>query len=193
MSSSSSPWLIVGLGNPEKKYNHTRHNVGFRVLQSQSLLFKEDSHYHALVAKTETALYCLPLTYMNASGEAVQPLADYYHIPPDHIVVIYDDKEIPFGTIRLRSSGSDGGHNGMKSIINRLGTQSFPRVRIGVGPTPERWDAADFVLAPFTTTEEQLLPQILTAAYDAALRIVRDGITKQSHADIHIDQDSSVK
>ncbi|MCW1930438.1 MAG: aminoacyl-tRNA hydrolase [Candidatus Kerfeldbacteria bacterium] len=179
-------WLIVGLGNPEKKYDRTRHNVGFRILDALASDFREEKKFNALVTKRDNIIYCKPLTYMNDSGDAVQPLAHFYDIPVERIVVIYDDKEIPFGTLRLRSSGSDAGHNGIKSIIERLGSKEFPRIKIGVGMMPEQWDAADYVLAPFTADEEKVLPEILQAAEEAIRDIVVRGLNPQTHRDITV-------
>lgn len=180
----SDLWLVVGLGNPEKKYDRTRHNIGFRVLDVLSHDFHEEKKFNALVAKDGNVVFCKPLTYMNNSGDSVQPLAHFYGIPSERILVIYDDKEIPFGTLRLRSSGSDAGHNGIKSIIERLGTSQFPRIKVGVGMMPEHWDAADYVLAPFTAEEEKIVPDIVQAAQTAVADVVIRGLNPQTHRDL---------
>lgn len=186
-------WLVVGLGNPEDKYTHTRHNIGFRVIDSSGVVLKYDKAFNAALGKKDEILFCQPHTFMNLSGIAIQKIAAYYAIPTEQIVVIYDDKEIPFGRIRLRSDGSDAGHNGMKSIIETLGTKQFPRVRVGVGPKPERWDTADFVLAPFTKKEEKDIANIITAALEGALDITQNGMNPQRHRDIIVIEEESKK
>ncbi len=177
--------LIAGLGNPEKKYAGTRHNVGFEaaeILRQQMGWGRTKTKFHSeLVQGTlgaEPCLLCRPLTYMNNSGIAVREIADFYRIPPDQIIVIYDDIALPPGTLRVRGSGSAGGHNGIRSIIAHLGTQDFARVRIGVGAKPEGMDLADYVLGRFSAEELPLIRQACTQAAEAVQVWVRQGLDK---------------
>lgn len=159
--------LIVGLGNPGKEYECTRHNVGFRVLDSMCSEWSAMTKCSALVGKSGKTLYAKPQTFMNLSGQAMQALLHYYKIDLADLLVVYDDKDLPFGTLRLRDAGSSAGHNGMNSIIETLGTEQFSRLRIGIAPTDDRaviHDTADFVLTNFTTEEEKKLPDIIDQA-----------------------------
>ena len=180
----SESWLIVGLGNPGSKYDHTKHNCGFRALDvlASKLGCKIDKgKFQGLYGKVSyngKKLFLLkPQTYMNASGLSVLQLSAYFSIPPQNIIVLFDDISLQPGRIRVRGNGSAGGHNGIKSIINQLGSQDFPRVKIGVGAkaTPEQ-DLADWVLSGFTSAEEMLLSKALNNAADAALTIIDYGI-----------------
>ena len=149
--SGGAAWLIVGLGNPGEKYENTRHNVGFQVIDElaerqgkpvQRLKFKALTGL--LTIGGEKALVMKPVTYMNLSGEAVRPAADFYKLPPERILVISDDVALAAGRLRIRAKGSAGGHNGLKSIIQHLGTDQFPRIRVGVGEKPHPdYDLAD--------------------------------------------------
>jgi len=166
--------LVVGLGNPGAKYSYNRHNVGFMALDwlahSINSLF-EPYGALGLISRGEIdqSSYCLlkPLTYMNLSGRAVGDLADRLHIPLERVLVVSDDFQLPFGMLRLRRKGSDGGHNGLKSIIHTLGASDFPRLRIGIGPSPAGIDPADFVLSDFTRPDFDRLQEILGRACDA--------------------------
>ncbi len=177
-------WLIVGLGNPGKDYSHTRHNAGFRALDvlAQRLSCKVDkSKFQGIYGQTTfrgEKLYLLkPLTYMNLSGQSVLQLSAYFHIPPERIIVLFDDISLPPGRLRIRGDGSAGGHNGIKSIIAQLGSQDFPRVKIGVGAKPDAGrDLADWVLSPFSAQEEKALAFSLERAADAALAIIEKGV-----------------
>lgn len=178
-------FLIAGLGNPEVKYAATRHNVGFEAamfLHERLGFSSERNKFQALISQGkiggESVILCRPLTYMNRSGIAIRAASDFYGIEPDNIIVIYDDVALPFGHLRLRKGGSAGGHNGMKNIIEHLGTQDFPRVRIGVGEKPAGWDLADYVLAKFTKEEIPIIRDTVNLASEAAESIVRDGIDK---------------
>lgn len=178
-------FLIAGLGNPEVKYAATRHNVGFEAamfLHERLGFSSERNKFQALISQGkiggESVVLCRPLTYMNRSGIAIRAASDFYGIEPDNIIVIYDDVALPFGHLRLRKGGSAGGHNGMKNIIEHLGTQDFPRVRIGVGEKPAGWDLADYVLAKFTKEEIPIIRDTVNLASEAAESIVRDGIDK---------------
>lgn len=160
-SSGSIEYIIVGLGNPEPKYDTTRHNAGFRAIDrlAENCGARINSLKHrALCGKAEISgkkvLLLKPQTYMNHSGEAVRSAADFYKVPPAKIIVLFDDCAIGVGEIRIRRKGSAGGHNGIKSLIEHLGTQDFPRVKIGVGEKPHPdYDMADWVLSCFSQTE----------------------------------------
>lgn len=185
----SDAWLIVGLGNPGKQYEHTRHNCGFRALDalSDKLNCKINKcKFQGLYGQADyngTRLYLLkPQTYMNLSGRSVLQLSAYYNIPPQRIIVLFDDISLEPGRLRIRNDGSAGGHNGIKSIIQELGSQSFPRVKIGVGakPHPEQ-DLADWVLSTFSANEEKALTTSLPAAGDAALCIIAHGVPEAAN------------
>ncbi|MBE6539566.1 MAG: aminoacyl-tRNA hydrolase [Ruminococcaceae bacterium] len=160
-SSGSIEYIIVGLGNPEPKYDTTRHNAGFRAIDrlAENCGARINSLKHrALCGKAEISgkkvLLLKPQTYMNHSGEAVRSAADFYKVPPAKIIVLFDDCAIGVGEIRIRRKGSAGGHNGIKSLIEHLGTQDFPRVKIGVGEKPHPdYDMADWVLSGFSQAE----------------------------------------
>lgn len=160
--------LVVGLGNPGKDYAQTRHNIGWRVVDT--LLNKADSQwsfekkFNAEICKHDDVLYCKPHTFMNLSGQAIGLILQYYTIALEDLIVIYDDKDLPFGTIRFRTQGSSGGHNGMNSIIDTLGTNEFARLRLGIAPEHLITDTAQFVLQPFNKAEAAALPQIIDAA-----------------------------
>lgn len=180
---SGESWLIVGLGNPGREYEKTRHNAGFRCLDiiAHQLSVKVDKlKYQGLYCQTNykgSKLFLLkPQTYMNLSGRSVLQLSAYFHIPPQQIIVLFDDISLEPGRLRIRADGSAGGHNGIKSIIQELGSQSFPRVKIGVGskPNPE-YDLADWVLSAFSAQEEKALAVSLKNAADAALAIIESG------------------
>ncbi len=177
----SSIYLIVCLGNPGKDYDHTRHNVGFRVgdvLVKTLSLEKKGEKFKSILYVSKHIFLIKPQTYMNLSGEAVQAVSQFYKIPVGQIIVIYDDVDLPFGDVRIRKQGSAGTHNGMKSIIQTIGTGEFPRLRIGVGPKPPGWDLSDFVLSKFTGDEEKLLPEILEKSARAVEVLISDGIEK---------------
>ena len=178
-------WLIVGLGNPGKDYEKTRHNCGFRVLDElgQMLNCKIDKAkfqgLYGQVSYNGKKIYLLkPMTYMNLSGKSVLQLSAYFNIPPQHIVVIFDDISLPIGKLRVRADGSAGGHNGIKSIVSELGSQDFPRVKVGVGAKahPEQ-DLAEWVLSTFTKDEEKALSVVFKRSADAALCIIDQNVT----------------
>ena len=185
----SDSWLIVGLGNPGKDYAHTRHNVGFRALDvlSEKLNCKVDKGkfqgLYGQVSYGGTKLYLLkPQTYMNLSGRSVLQLSAYFNIPPQRIIVLFDDISLVPGRLRVRADGSAGGHNGIKSIIAELGSQEFPRVKIGVGgkQNPEQ-DLADHVLSGFSAKEEKDLVSALDRAADAALFIIEKSVPEAAN------------
>lgn len=172
--------LIVGLGNPGREYVHTRHNAGFEVMDAIADHVSADisqKKFKALIDKVrignESVLLMKPQTYMNNSGEAVRAAMDFYHLTPQDLLVIYDDMDMPVGRLRLRQKGSAGGHNGIKSIIAQLGTEEFPRIRVGVGAKPNpQYDLADWVLSKFSEEDMTALQPALEHAADAAVKIV---------------------
>ncbi len=179
--------IVVGLGNPGKDYAFTRHNAGFLALDYMSDILKvkiNRSKYKALVAEAvidgKRVLLMQPQTYMNNSGEAVSEAARFYKIKPENIIVIFDDISLPVGKMRIRKSGSAGGHNGIKSIIEHLGSQDFPRVKIGVGEKPHKeMDLADWVLSRFPAEEQKVLFEKLGDASEA-VRLMVSGKTEEA-------------
>ena len=185
----SESWLIAGLGNPGNQYANTRHNCGFRVMDimAQKLGCKIDKlKFQGLYGKTVYGgknLYLLkPQTFMNLSGRSILQLSAYYSIPPQRIVIIFDDISLSVGRLRVRAEGSAGGHNGIKSIISELGCQDFPRVKVGVGANdnPER-ELADWVLSSFSAQEEKALSTALHNAAEAAICIVEKGVPEAAN------------
>jgi len=168
--------LIVGLGNPGREYAATRHNIGFmivdRLASEARVEFRNEKSWRAEVARTGDLLLCKPLTYMNLSGESVQALGQFYKIGPDEMLVVFDDMALPLGKLRLRASGSAGGHNGLKSIIEHLGTQEIPRLRVGIGAA-EPGAAIGHVLGRFAPEEREMLDQTLSRAVEA-IRCLRE-------------------
>ena len=186
---ASENWLIVGLGNPGREYEKTRHNAGFRAIDllADSLGCKIDKlKYQGLYCQTTyngRKLFLLkPQTYMNLSGRSVLQLSSYFNIPPARIIVMFDDISLAPGRLRIRPDGSAGGHNGIKSIIQEVGSQAFPRVKIGVGGKahPEQ-DLADHVLSTFSASEEKDLAVALRNAGDAALAIIDKGVPEAAN------------
>ena len=185
----SENWLIVGLGNPGKQYERTRHNAGFRAIDelAKSLGCKIDKgKFQGLYGQANyngKKLFLLkPQTYMNLSGKSVLQLSAYYSIPPQRIIVMFDDISLEPGRLRIRADGSADGHNGIKSIIQELGSQDFPRVKIGVGakPHPEQ-DLADWVLSTFSAKEDKDLSTALPYAADAALCVIDKGVPEAAN------------
>jgi peptidyl-tRNA hydrolase, PTH1 family len=165
--------LIVGLGNPGAKYERTRHNIGFqlmeRLAEKWQAEWKLEKKFQASVARVTRdgaeAILARPQTFMNASGEAVGPLSVFYRVPPEKLLVAVDDADLPLGEIRLRASGSSGGHHGLESIEQHLGTRGFARLRLGIGRTTDgRREITGYVLAPFTKAEAALVEEVLKAA-----------------------------
>ncbi|MBR2889433.1 MAG: aminoacyl-tRNA hydrolase [Oscillospiraceae bacterium] len=182
-------WLIVGLGNPGKEYERSRHNCGFRAIDvlAGKLGCKIDKGkfqgLYGQVSYNGKKLYLLkPMTYMNLSGRSVLQLSAYFNIPPARIIVLFDDISLAPGRLRIRPDGSAGGHNGIKSIIAEVGSQAFPRVKIGVGgkPNPE-YDLADWVLSGFSAKEEKDLISALDRAADAALCVIDHGVPEAAN------------
>ena len=186
---TSESWLIVGLGNPGSKYTDTRHNCGFLAIDllAEKLSCKIDKGkfqgLYGQVTYNGKKLYLLkPQTYMNNSGISVLQLSAYFSIPPQRIIVLFDDISLDPGRLRIRGNGSAGGHNGIKSIIAQLGSQDFPRVKIGVGAKPvAEQDLADWVLSTFSASDKKLMQPALQNAADAVLCIMDKGIQEASN------------
>ena len=180
---SGVEWLVVGLGNPGDKYENTRHNVGFLTIDhiaEEQRVPVQKLKYRALTNTVELggakALLMKPVTYMNLSGEAVGEAARFYKIPADHVLVISDDVSLPIGKLRIRKGGSAGGHNGLKNIIQHLGTDQFPRVRVGVGQKPHPdYDLADWVLGKFQGEDKKVMDEAVKRAADAVECILKEG------------------
>ncbi|MBE9169717.1 aminoacyl-tRNA hydrolase [Pleurocapsales cyanobacterium LEGE 06147] len=181
------PQLIVGLGNPEPKYYKTRHNIGFDVVDaiadSWQISWKENRRFQGLFAEGlaphgSKIRLLKPLTYMNRSGQSVRALTDWYNFTPQSVLVIYDDMDLPIGRLRLRLSGSAGGHNGIKSIISHLGSKDFPRLRIGIGKSDSKQETVNHVLGKFSPTEAKAIAQVLQLAVDAVEFSLKEGIEK---------------
>lgn len=178
--------LIVGLGNPDKKYEKTKHNVGFDALDELIDAYQIPSSGIAMkgmygkgIISGERVMVMKPLTYMNLSGNAVRAFTDYYRIDPaEELIVIYDDVDLPAGQVRIRKKGSAGSHNGMKSILQMLGTDEFVRIRIGIGPKPEKWDLADYVLAPFPKEERRSVEEVLAQTPLIIRTILEEGVSE---------------
>lgn len=181
----NKPYLIVGLGNPGAEYRQNRHNIGFMVVDTLAEVTRiplRRVEFRALVGKgslDDTRLILAkPQTYMNASGQSVAPLMHFYKIPESRLLVVHDDLDLPFGTLRLRPSGGTGGQRGMESIVSQLGTRDFARLRMGIGRPPGRMDPKDYVLHDFDPDQNEMLPEILQTAVDAIRRFIEDGIEK---------------
>ena len=175
--------LIAGLGNPGAGYDNTRHNVGWHVMDHLARLTDIRIYINRSSGLTGSGFYqgeklllVKPLTYMNLSGECITSLARYYRLPPEDVLVICDDVYLPLGQLRLRRSGSDGGHNGLKNIIQMMGSQDFPRLRLGVGPQPEGVDLIDFVLRQMNGEEAKICHAAEEEAAKAALLWASQGI-----------------
>lgn len=168
---------IIGLGNPDLKYKNTRHNVGFMV--TDRLLARKNlrlcDKFSGFFAKSEDTLFLLPLTYMNLSGRAVIELMNFYKLSPHDIIVIFDDASLPLGTLRFRAGGSDGGHKGIKSIIDTIGTSDFARLKVGIDEPPPDMPLENYVLGNFTKEETPILEKTLEIAADAIEDYLKNG------------------
>ena len=178
-------YLIVGLGNPEPEYSKTRHNMGFDVINKLSKEFgievkkqKFKSFYGQGTIENEKVILLKPQTYMNLSGEAVKPFADFYKIKPENILVIYDDIDIETGITKIRIKGGAGTHNGMKSVVNELNTTEFPRIRVGTGTNLPIIDLVNYVIAPINSEEYAKLEKGIDKAVEAVKEILKSGIDK---------------
>ena len=178
-------WLLVCLGNPGKEYANTRHNIGFLAadaLEKRTGVKFNKLKYRALTGEVtlggQRVLVVKPQTYMNLSGEAVKLAGGFYKIPPERILVLYDDVSLPLGKLRIRGSGSAGGHNGIKNIIAHLGTDAFPRIKVGVG-APQREDGlVDWVIGSFTASERKVVDAAIDRALDAAACVIEKGVSE---------------
>ncbi len=175
--------MIIGLGNPGAKYAGTRHNIGFDAVTAISDRFDipvKTKEWKGLTGKGRIGgcrvLLVQPQTFMNNSGECVRALMDFYKIPAEDVIILYDDVSLAPGKLRVRGKGSAGGHNGIKSIIAHMGTDTFERVRIGVGEKPEGWDLADYVLGRFPKEEEPVMRDALKHAVEAVESLIEDGL-----------------
>lgn len=175
--------IIIGLGNPTREYQATRHNVGFDAVTRicDDFNIRLDSKEHkALCGRGyiggEKVILAQPQTYMNLSGESVRALVDYYKLASEDIIVICDDIHLDVGQLRVRKKGSAGGHNGLKNIIAQLGTQEFTRIRVGVGEKPEEWDLVDYVLGRFPKEEEPVVREALARVSKACECIITEGV-----------------
>ncbi len=176
-------YIIAGLGTPTQEYVGTRHNVGFEAISALSDAFRipvEKKEARAIMGKgflrSEKIILCKPQTYMNLSGESIRVLSEYYRVPSDRIIVICDDINLPVGQLRIRPSGSAGGHNGLKNIIENLGTENFIRIRIGVGEKPLHTDLADYVLGHFNSEEKKIIDNAVKDVVKACETIFTKGI-----------------
>ncbi len=179
-------WLIVGLGNPGTEYKGNRHNVGQMVLDELAGRIGGSFKTHKARAQVlegrlgiggPRVVLAKPMSYMNVSGGPVAALANFYGIGPDHVVAVHDEIDIPFNTVKLKSGGGEGGHNGLRDMSKALSTKDYLRVRVGVGRPPGRMDTADYVLRDFGTAERKELPFLLDEAADAVDVLVREGLT----------------
>ncbi|GAC1546373.1 MAG: aminoacyl-tRNA hydrolase [Herpetosiphon sp.] len=179
-------FAIVGLGNPGERYANNRHNVGFRavsVLAARHALAWSEHRHHARIAtgviRGQRVIMAKPSTYMNESGTSVAPLVRWHKVEPTReLIVVYDDMDLPFGTLRIRASGSAGGQNGMKSIIQHLGTETFPRLRLGIGRPPQGWESRDYVLTNWRPEEAEPLREMLERAADAVELWLTEGLAQ---------------
>lgn len=177
-------WIVAFLGNPESKYERTRHNAGFMaasVLESKRGIKTNKLKFHAFTNVAEfggeRVLFMRPQTYMNLSGDAVAPAAAFYKIPAERVIVVFDDMSLPIGKLRVKRNGSAGGHNGIKSIISKLGTDQFPRVKIGIGAPPHPdYDVIDWVIGKLNDTDYKVINEAAAVALDAVEEIIENGV-----------------
>ena len=175
-------YLIAGLGNPTREYEKTRHNVGFEaidILADKAGTTVTEKKHKALYGKGyiggQKVILAKPQTYMNLSGESIREIADFYKIEPENIIILCDDINLSEGQLRIRLKGSAGGHTGLKNIISHLGTQEFPRIRIGVGEKPRGMDLADYVLGRFPKEQQAVMEEAYRDAAEAACMMIEDG------------------
>jgi PTH1 family peptidyl-tRNA hydrolase len=180
---SETSFLLVGFGNPGREYIHTRHNIGFMLmdriavrLNAQGMKLQSKAIVISSLYEGRKLIIAKPQTYMNLSGQSVQGLLHFYKLPIENLLVAHDDLDIPFGTIRIRPGGGPGGQRGMADTIDRLGTKEFPRLRLGIGRPPGRMDPKDYVLQDFSKEDQKFLPEVLDRATDAAFEFVKNGL-----------------
>lgn len=176
-------WLVAGLGNPGRQYAGNRHNAGFMIVDE--LLRRSGAGtprlrmgaelVEATLGRTKVIL-CKPMDFMNTSGFPLRRVGAFWKIPPEQTVVVHDDMDLDFGRLKLADGGGTGGHNGLRSIVAELGTEGFPRVRVGIGRPPPAWEGADYVLADFSQQERRALPDLLEEAASATQAIITDGL-----------------
>lgn len=178
-------YLLAGLGNPGTEYERTRHNAGFRVLEAAAgrwgaewKAWQNLAMYAKVSVNGQDVFLLKPLTYMNESGRAVSSLARFYKIPPQNCLICFDEVALPIGQLRLRKSGSAGGQKGMKSVIEQLGTQDIVRLRVGIGPKPDKIDLVNFVLGKFSPAEEETLSSTVDRAVTALETYLSQGLEK---------------
>lgn len=178
-------WLVVGLGNPGPRYEATRHNVGQMVVAELAARRSETLRAHKANARVAESwlrpggpklVLATPNSFMNVSGGPVSSLARFYDVPAERVVIVHDELDIPFDTVKLKTGGGHGGHNGVRDVAKALGTADFPRVRVGIGRPPGRQDPADWVLDPFSSTERATLPSLIGDAADAVELLVGEGL-----------------
>ena len=176
-------YLIVGLGNPEEEYDKTRHNMRFHAINKLAKQYqieitkkKFKGLYGTGEIENQKVILLKPQTYMNLSGESIQEVANYYHIPVENILVIYDDMDIDIGKVKIRKKGGAGSHNGMKSIVNRIQTTEFPRIRIGIGKPMYLLDKINYVIGPIPKSEREILDEGIRKAADAVIDILINGM-----------------
>ncbi len=181
--------LVVGLGNPGKKYEGTRHNIGFEVVQwlarehaasvprERFDAILQEAQYEGSEGRVEKLLLAQPLTYMNASGRAVRAMIDFYKIEVADILIISDDFQLDLGKLRFRGSGSAGGQNGLASVLQHLGTLEVPRLRVGIGPVPPQWSTIDFVLGKYTKDEREIVDETVGRAGQGVVAWAAEGLT----------------
>ncbi|HOQ00338.1 MAG TPA: aminoacyl-tRNA hydrolase [Acetivibrio clariflavus] len=177
--------VVIGLGNPGPRYENTRHNVGFDTVDLLSKKHNIDVtkvKHKALIGDGNIGghrvLLVKPQTFMNLSGESVREIIEWYKVPVENIIIIYDDIDLPVGKIRIRPKGSAGTHNGMRSVIYQIQSEDFPRIRIGIDKPPQNWDLADFVLSKFSTDERKSVEEAIANAAEAVEVILNSGIDK---------------
>jgi len=180
---TENTYLLIGLGNPGREYQTNRHNFGFMLidriavrLNARGMKVQSKAIVLTAVYEEHRLILAKPQTFMNLSGQSVQGLAHFYKIPFTNLMILSDDLDLPFGTIRIRASGGPGGQRGLSSILEKLGTRDVPRMRLGIGRPPGRMDPADYVLQNFSKDESQTLSEILDRAADATLEFVVNGL-----------------
>jgi PTH1 family peptidyl-tRNA hydrolase len=176
-------WLVAGLGNPGRQYAGNRHNAGFMIVEelmrrcgAGSARLRMGAELAETTLGRTKVILCRPMEFMNASGFAISRVAAFWKIPPAQTVVVHDDMDLEFGRLKLADGGGTGGHNGLRSIVAELGSEGFPRVRVGIGRPPPAWEGADFVLADFSQEERRALPNLLKEAASATQAIIEDGL-----------------